>query len=117
MHLAVWHPFASENVVKFLRFSTGTSEKNSKMRSSIPLIHHSAPKKSPFRSFKLCFTRVAFCILSTARQWRQQVQKLQKELIDGDFTDMGRAKREAFLCPELFTWEVDGLVRAAGSIP
>lgn len=37
--------------------------------------------------------------VATARQWRQQVQKLQKELIDGDFTDMGRAKREAFLCP------------------
>ena len=40
-------------------------------------------------------------MILSARQWRQQVQKLQKELIDGDFTDMGRAKREAFLCPEL----------------
>ena len=82
----------------------------------MPLIHHeSAPKKKSVESFKLCFTRVAFWMLS-ARQWRQQVQKLQKELIDGDFTDMGRAKREAFLCPELFTvhgrlmvwWEQQG---------
>ena len=32
------------------------------------------------------------------RQWRQQVQKLQRELIDGDFSEMGRARREAFLC-------------------
>jgi len=45
----------------------------------------------------MCSASHHISCLQHPRQWRQQVQKLQKELIDGDFTDMGRAKREAFL--------------------
>lgn len=45
-----------------------------------------------------CPTPSTFCptLSVTARLWRQQVQQLQRELIDGDFNE-GRALREAFL--------------------
>ena len=69
-----------------------------------------APPKSVLYTYPMILPVCPFTTLAPWRQWRQQVQKLQPELIDGDFSEMGRARREAFLClgPTVVLWKPCG---------
>lgn len=66
-------------------------------RLTMQLKKHHAEESDPVPELRPPANPPHISCLQHPRQWRQQVQKLQRELIDGDFSEFGRARREAFL--------------------